>query len=550
MTDDNFQLSRRQALTALGTVGVASVGAGFGTSAYFSDTESFDGNRMVAGELDLLVDWTEHYSDWMGAERDVEVSMTEPEESGYTPVPTADYPQLWVKDKAAFMEKTAIEAFPDTDQNGTANDGVQDTIPSDDECNYIRNYLTDGSGNWVSPLASEARTNGTVEGQTTNVAVGDVANSDPLVNLQDVKPGDFGEVTFSLHLCDNPGYVWMQGALDEELTSENGVNEPESEDPDEKAGVVELVNELRAAIWYDFGTDFDEDGYPWEGPYSDDSAEGDNVQQNGEPNLVAQGSLKSVLSALNTGTHGIALDANPTSNSVQVPPASPTDDSDPGNTDFDCVVEEKPQQGIVECADVNPDWLTVEKLEAGQLPSAGDNQTYSTSAGRINVYTVSEEDGQPFEIAFDSEFPIRGVLLKGGRDSNACTPSGQEFSTGTSGYAYDFANGEVVDVVEDGDVVLGAPENEGGQQAAISNVQFCIEPDDGNGGTPPNGDETRDCFEASTTASIGFAWWLPVDHANEIQTDTAGFDLGFYTEQCRHNDGSGQPSETADGTGS
>jgi predicted ribosomally synthesized peptide with SipW-like signal peptide len=533
MTDDEFRISRRKALGALGTIGVASAGAGFGTSAYFSDTETFEDNEMVAGELDLLVDWTEHYSDWMGAERDVDVSMTDPDDDTYTPVPTADYPQLWVKDKSAFMRKTAIEAFPDTDENGDADDGIQDTIPSDNECAYIRKHLKE-NGDWISPLDSPARTNGDVEGQTTT-------SGDPLINLQDVKPGDFGEVTFSLHLCDNPGYIWMTGMLDEELTSENGVNEPESKDPDEKEGVVELLNELRTIIWYDFGTDYDEDGYPWEGPYSGDAAEGDNVQQNGEPNLIAQGSLRAVLDALNTGTHGIALDANPASSSVQIPPAG---DSTVGNTDFVCVRKEKPQQGIVECADVNTDWTTVEKLEAGQLPPVDGNQTYSTSAGRINIYTVSEKDGQPFEIAFDSEFPVAGVLLKGGQDSNACTPDGQTYSSGTAGYVYDFDNGAVSDPWDNGDETLGAPTNQGGNQAAISNVQFCTEPDgNGDNGEIPPQEEGRQCFEASTTASIGFAWWLPVDHANEIQTDTVGFDLGFYTEQCRHNDGSGLPPE-------
>jgi hypothetical protein len=53
----------------------------------------------------------------------------------------------------------------------------------------------------------------------------------------------------------------------------------------------------------------------------------------------------------------------------------------------------------------------------------------------------------------------------------------------------------------------------------------------------------RDCFNALDTHHLGLAWWLPVDHANEIQTDSVSFDLGFYTEQCRHNDGSGQPPE-------
>ncbi|MFB6070928.1 MAG: hypothetical protein ABEJ76_07875, partial [Halanaeroarchaeum sp.] len=59
---------------------------------------------------------------------------------------------------------------------------------------------------------------------------------------------------------------------------------------------------------------------------------------------------------------------------------------------------------------------------------------------------------------------------------------------------------------------------------------------------------TRDCFAPSTTRYVGFAWEVPVDHANEIQTDSATFDLGFYTEQCRHNDGSGMAPEFAQGS--
>jgi Ca-activated chloride channel family protein len=51
--------------------------------------------------------------------------------------------------------------------------------------------------------------------------------------------------------------------------------------------------------------------------------------------------------------------------------------------------------------------------------------------------------------------------------------------------------------------------------------------------------EARDDFSPSTNTFIGFAWYLPVDHANEIQSDSVSFDLGLYTEQSRHNDGSG-----------
>jgi predicted ribosomally synthesized peptide with SipW-like signal peptide len=63
MTDDNrlYRLSRRKVLAGLGGVGLASAGAGLGTTALFSDTESFDGNTITAGTLDLLVGY---YSYW------------------------------------------------------------------------------------------------------------------------------------------------------------------------------------------------------------------------------------------------------------------------------------------------------------------------------------------------------------------------------------------------------------------------------------------------------------------------------------------------------
>ena len=56
MTDDNsFKLSRRKLLGGVGAIGLASAGAGLGTTAYFNDTESFAGNTLEAGELDLFV---------------------------------------------------------------------------------------------------------------------------------------------------------------------------------------------------------------------------------------------------------------------------------------------------------------------------------------------------------------------------------------------------------------------------------------------------------------------------------------------------------------
>ena len=48
-------------LLGLGSVGLASAGAGLGTTAYFNDTESFAGNSLQAGSLDLFVDYESTY---------------------------------------------------------------------------------------------------------------------------------------------------------------------------------------------------------------------------------------------------------------------------------------------------------------------------------------------------------------------------------------------------------------------------------------------------------------------------------------------------------
>lgn len=61
MTHDEIRLSRRKLLAGVGTAGVAAAGAGLGTTAWLNDEESFDGNTVTAGELDLLVGY---YSYW------------------------------------------------------------------------------------------------------------------------------------------------------------------------------------------------------------------------------------------------------------------------------------------------------------------------------------------------------------------------------------------------------------------------------------------------------------------------------------------------------
>ncbi|MFC4405375.1 hypothetical protein [Haloarchaeobius iranensis] len=61
MKKNGIELSRRTILVGAATVGVAGAGAGIGTSALFSDNEGFVGNELLAGQLDLVVDYfTDH----------------------------------------------------------------------------------------------------------------------------------------------------------------------------------------------------------------------------------------------------------------------------------------------------------------------------------------------------------------------------------------------------------------------------------------------------------------------------------------------------------
>jgi len=55
----------------------------------------------------------------------------------------------------------------------------------------------------------------------------------------------------------------------------------------------------------------------------------------------------------------------------------------------------------------------------------------------------------------------------------------------------------------------------------------------------PN-DPDREAFRGDGVMHcVALSWELPFDVGNEIQGDTLRFDLGFYTEQARHNDGTG-----------
>jgi predicted ribosomally synthesized peptide with SipW-like signal peptide len=267
---DDFQLTRRKALAALGTIGVASAGAGLGTSAYFSDQETFENNRLVAGTLDMKVAATEYYSDW-SLDEDEYAEMASNEASTDIRLPAGT--------EQTDAQAIALDLDDDYSGNGDVYAAFFDTLSTDENGTPYN------------------RVNGGISAATDDGLCGDTPEADadgPMsIDISDVKPGDFGGAQFAFELCDNPGYVWLTGGLD--AASEGGVTEPEGDDSDEESGVVELLDEIQVA--YGVGpinggssafesTDSDDDGF---GP-------------------VEQYTLREFLAILDGG--GIALDGN------------------------------------------------------------------------------------------------------------------------------------------------------------------------------------------------------------------------------------------------
>ena len=341
MSEDKFNLSRRKALAALGTIGVASAGAGLGTSAYFSDQETFENNQLTAGTLDMKVAATEYYSDWS------------PDEAEYAGM-ASDEASTDIRLPAGADQTDARDIALDLDDD-------DDGDAADVYAAFFDAISTDADGNPYN------RVNGGVSAAAEGLCGTESDADGPMiVDIGDVKPGDFGGAQFAFELCDNPGYVWLTGGLED--ASENGITEPEGDDPDEAEGVVELLDEIQVA----YGV----------GPINGDTSAFEDTDAGFQP--VEQYTLREFLNSVNSG-HGIELD--------------------------------------------------------------GD------------------------------------------------TPAEQGGGTGRDCFA-------------------GSPE------------------------------------QGSAVHQVSVVWWLPINHGNQVQSDSVTFDLGFYTEQCRHNDGSGIPQTIQGSVGS
>ena len=534
---EKIDLPRRTVLGAIGAIGVGSVAGGMGTSAYFSDVETA-GVEMVAGELDLKLVWTEHYADGSSDETgNVGIVGTESEDglTGFPPMAPEAERTVFVSDPRQFAANTAIEAFPDVDPRGPEPEEASDY--DGQRFGLLDDEICDVGADLDGVLNSPYRTGGVADrtiGGAPNPQT--TSSGDPLVNISDVKPGDFGGLTFGFHVCGNPGYVWLTGSLRD--ASEGGYTEPELDDTDESASSktdpdpvndsrVELLDEIRAAFWYDTG----EDGVYGADADAKDTGEGDGVYGPGETFLSLTGTLRSVLTALENNP--FPLDAEPVSDGGGEGGGGET-----GGADF-LMVSGNASDHLSEDPIVTTD---DDRFTQSGVPGAGSPRNYNC-ANYEKLLGLSSVVGS--EVIDSDDTPIVA-----GREYSGCTtitvdavddPATGDITLSSSGPIKVVSvkggpNGEQVYVFEEPAVLDGAKFTTPGGSFEISNVDVCCAVGDDTP-APPEETSGRRCFPGSTTAYVGFEWWLPVAPANEIQTDSVSFDLGFYTEQCRHNDG-------------
>jgi len=77
---------------------------------------------------------------------------------------------------------------------------------------------------------------------------------------------------------------------------------------------------------------------------------------------------------------------------------------------------------------------------------------------------------------------------------------------------------------------------DGSLKSVVEELQFGV-PLDGDGDT-----EGRSCYPTGGGHCVELEWTLPLDVGNEVQSDSVGFGIQFFAQQCRNNDGTTNPT--------
>lgn len=142
---------------------------------------------------------------------------------------------------ATFGATTAYFSDTETSTGNTFTAGSID-LKVDNTCHYKDGNCPDPGSNW----------------QLTDLQDG----VHKFFNFADIKPGDWGEDTISLHVYNNDAWGWMKIAMFEDY--ENGCTEPEAEvdttcdNPGPSTG--EIYQNMHFLIWMDDGDNIYEAG--------------------------------------------------------------------------------------------------------------------------------------------------------------------------------------------------------------------------------------------------------------------------------------------------
>ena len=109
-------------------------------------------------------------------------------------------------------------------------------------------------------IDNESYYNGEPNAGTTWLVPVDLDGSQFFFNFEDLKPGDWGEDTISLHVDNNDAYACLDVRLDSD--DDNDLTEPEDEDSDTTGGEGEgeLADAVNFIWWADDGDNVYEDG--------------------------------------------------------------------------------------------------------------------------------------------------------------------------------------------------------------------------------------------------------------------------------------------------
>ncbi|MDZ7745638.1 MAG: vWA domain-containing protein [Halobacteriales archaeon] len=463
MNDENtlHNVSRRKLLAGIGTVGLASAGAGLGTSAYFSDTESFDNNSLTAGELDLKLDYKSTYLGGPGRLEAIQAM-------GYA---DAEY----LGDGRYLLDQTPQPGDMEAWEDGLA--GFDFCSPEADE------FLVNGDG--IS-----------------------------IFQLEDIKPGDSGEMTVSIHICDNPAWLDMGGELLED--AENEMSEPESEVDTTDGG--DLADAINVTVWYD--EDCDNVYEPT----------GTGVQQELEVALVSDtsGSMSQEIGDLKSAAKGFVDNLSSPDEAAAISFSNGASLNQELTTTY---------QAVKDAIDM---YTAGGGTDMGQGISTAENELLNgtnATSGTSKVMIVLT-DGQPNSesaattaatAAKNAGIRIFTIALGSGADTSylanniASTPSDAFVAPDAADLSTVYS--EIAQLVLAGEQLIA--------QGTLAEVMTTLA--DGIELDGDRAEEGRQPYPGNTTQCIGFEWELPVEVGNEVQTDSVAFDVDFTAMQSRHN---------------